>query len=336
MSDRSLPAATDRSGPEGAVAYHRLFRASPRFLWWKPIVAIALGYGLYYGGSFVWQNLLVVVVELFGGRQAALDLIAAAQRNQQDSSNPLVMLMTLGALATMLPAAVLAVRIVGLGGLGQLTSVVGRLRWGWLGRCVIPGIVFIGVSLGLNAAISTLWPSTSDTDTGDPTPGAALAASLVVIVLLVPLQAAGEEFAFRGIGMQTVGSWVRPPIVAIVVPVVGFAFAHSYNWWGKLDVAALGIAFAYLTWRTGGLEAAIVGHVINNVVVFALAAPTSQASQSDGSPLGAGITIVSSAVYVSLIEIQRRRHRPAAVLPVPTPPVDSGSGVSDDPRRLAG
>lgn len=314
-------------------AYHRMFRAHTGYRWWKPLVAIAIGFALYFGFSLVWQQGLVLIVEAVGGRQAGVDLVDAAQRNPQDSSNPLVMLLTLGALATMVPAVIIAVRLAGLGGWGQLTSVVGRLRWRWLARCIVPGAVFIGVSIGLNVLTSSIWPEQGAvTAPGTATPPAALFASIVIILLFVPLQAAGEEFAFRGLAMQSLGSWVRWPVVAIVVPVVGFAFAHSYNVWGRLDVSALGIAFAYLTWRTGGLEAGIVAHVINNVVVFIIAAPVVQVSQNDGSPIGAGITVVSAGVYVLLVEWQARRHSPQRT---GGGPVENASAMSDDPRRLA-
>jgi membrane protease YdiL (CAAX protease family) len=152
----------------------------------------------------------------------------------------------------------------------------------------------------------------------------------VLICVLVPFQAAGEEFAFRGLGMQAFGAWFRWPLVGILVPTVGFAFAHSYNAWGRIDVAALGVSFAFLTWRTGGLEAGVVAHVVNNVVVFALAAPIETTQQSNGSPGGALISIVASAAYVGMVEWQVRRKRPArtapelSTAPLPAAPVVGG------------
>jgi membrane protease YdiL (CAAX protease family) len=183
----------------------------------------------------------------------------------------------------------------------------------------VPGVVYMAITIGLGLIVPASWQGQSGGGSSQATPPAALAVSIVLIVLLVPFQAAGEEFAFRGLGMQALGSWVRWPIVAIVVPTVGFAFAHNYNVWGKLDVAALGVSFAYLTWRTGGLEAGLVAHVINNVVVFIIAAPVVTSTESNGSPLGAAITVVASAVYVLLVTGLARKHQPERVAPSANP-----------------
>lgn len=311
-----------------SLAYHRLFRARPNYRWWKPLVAFVVGIGFYYALTFVYQEILLLLVSAVGGHQAQVDLVKAATQNQQNASNPLVMLFTLGSLSTMLPSAILAVRILGLGTFGTLASVAGRIRWRWLARCIVPGLVYMAITVGLGAVVPASWQGDSTTN-GQMTPLPALIVSIVLILLFVPLQAAGEEFAFRGFGMQTFGSWFRWPIIAIILPTVGFAFAHSYNVWGKLDVAALGVSFAYLTWRTGGLEAGVVAHVINNVVVFILAAPFVATSESTGSAVGAGITVISSAVYVLMVTWLARRHEPSRAMPV-----DNDGGASVVPRKL--
>lgn len=293
-----------------------MFRTRSTYRWWKPLVAFVVGIGFYYALTIVYQEILLLIVQAAAGHQAQLDLVKAVSQNQQNASNPLVMLFTLGSLSTMLPAAVLAVRILGLGRFGTLASVRGRIRWRWLLRCVAPGAVYILLVIGLGAVVPASWQGDSATGSGEATPVLALVVSIVLILLFVPFQAAGEEFAFRGFGMQAFGSWFRWPIVGIVLPTVGFAFAHDYNVWGKLDVAALGVSFAYLTWRTGGLEAAVVAHVINNVVVFVIAAPVVAVSQNDGSPVGAAITAVSSGAYVLMVTWLARRHQPERVAPV--------------------
>jgi membrane protease YdiL (CAAX protease family) len=338
---RESPAGAPRrdpapnGGPESSgyprgvsLAYHRLFRARSNYRWWKPIVAFVVGIGSYYAMQIIYQNLYLLIVQAIGGTAARQALFAAWSHNQQDASRPLVLLLTLGSLATMVPAAVIAVRILGLGTFGTLMSVMGRIRWGWLVRCIVPGLVFMAVSVGLTYVVPESWQGGSSGG-GQATPLPALVVSIVFILVFVPLQAAGEEMAFRGFGMQAFGSWFKWPVVGIVLPTVGFAFAHDYNVWGKLDVAALGVSFAYLTWRTGGLEAGIVAHVLNNVVVFILAAPTVAVAQSDGSPIGAAITVVSSVVYVLMVTWLARRHRPERMSPV-----DDLGGTSVVPRKL--
>lgn len=315
------------------IEYHRLLRALPTYRWWKPLVAAALGYVIYFAASLVWQEGVLLTVQAVSGAKASQALIAAAQQDQQNASNPLVMLFTLGSLATMLPSVIVAVRILGLGRAGQLTSVVGRIRWRWMASCIVPAVLYMAITLGLGLIVPVSWQGgDASASTGHATPAAALIVSIVLICVFVPFQAAGEEFAFRGLGLQAFGAWFRWPIVGILVPTVGFAFAHSYNAWGRIDVAALGVSFAFLTWRTGGLEAGIVAHVVNNVVVFALAAPVETTEQSNGSPGGALISIVASAAYVGMVEWQVRRKRPARTAPelstAPLPAAPAVGGAS--------
>ena len=108
----------------------------------------------------------------------------------------------------------------------------------------------------------------------------------------MPFQAAAEEYVFRGILMQTLGAWVRWAPLAIVLPTVLFAFGHIYDVWGLLDVAAFGLAAAWITWRTGGLEAGIVMHTVNNVVLFLLLASGvlggTAVTSDGGSPFALG------------------------------------------------
>lgn len=312
------------------LAYHRLFRARTTYRWWKPVVALIVGAGFYYALLLAYQEVFLLFIGGFAGTAARDAFLAAWQHNQQDASRPLVLLFTLGSISMMLPAVVIAVRLLGLGTFGTVASVVGRLRWRWLARCILPGLVFIGLSVGLSLAVPVSWQG-PQTSSGAATPLPALIVSIVLILVFVPLQATGEEFAFRGFGTQTIGSWIRPPVFAIVLPTAAFALAHDYNVWGRLDVAALGVSFAYLTWRTGGLEAGIVGHVLNNVLVFLLAAPTVATAQSDGTPAGAAITVVTSAVYVLLVTRMARRHEPERVTPV-----DGPAFPSVVPRKLLG
>ena len=50
---------------------------------------------------------------------------------------------------------------------------------------------------------------------------------LLVLVLLTPLQAAGEEYAFRGYLTQAFGGLFRRPWVAVAGPALLFALAHG-------------------------------------------------------------------------------------------------------------
>jgi membrane protease YdiL (CAAX protease family) len=127
--------------------------------------------------------------------------------------------------------------------------------------------------------------------------------ALIVIVLLVPFQAAAEEYVFRGWFVQAVGAHVRNPIWAILIGAALFASLHGYQPAGLVDVFVFGAVMGWLTVRTGGLEAAIALHVMNNLFAFGLSAAAGSLEEALDQPnvpvpwqalLG---TVVQLAVY---------------------------------------
>ena len=287
--------------------YHRLFRTLPTYRWWRPLVAVAAGTLLYVALANAVVLAIYAVIGAVGGQELAATVAQGLRDDPLDASQPLVLLLTLSSIATLLPSVLLATRLAGLGRPGQLSSVAGRLRWRWMLRTVPAGLVLMALTVGLSYLV--VPPLTGQAIGTGPvtTPPSTLVWSVLVIVLLVPLQASGEEYVYRGFATQALGSWVAWPVVAIVVPTVAFALSHAYNPWGVLDVAVFGVAAAWLTWRTGGLEAAIVGHVLNNTVLFLLLAPFAGTEASDGSPLGLAVTVVCTPVWAWLVT--RAFHR---------------------------
>ena len=95
-------------------------------------------------------------------------------------------------------------------------------------------------------------------------------------LLTTPLQSAAEEYLFRGYLSQAIAGWIRRPavgaVVAAVVTAALFSLAHAPGDLPTfLDRFAFGLAASAVVWLTGGLEAAIVLHAVNNVLVFVLA-----------------------------------------------------------------
>lgn len=94
---------------------------------------------------------------------------------------------------------------------------------------------------------------------------------LVGILLTTPLQAAGEEYAMRGLLPRVFGAWISHRGVSLVVGVlvssVIFMLVHgAADPWLNLLYFSIAVIFSYLTWRTGGLEAAIALHIVNNLL----------------------------------------------------------------------
>lgn len=149
-----------------------------------------------------------------------------------------------------------------------LSSVQPRLRWRYLLACAAIALVVLGGVLLLG---STLSPDT----TTPPQPQRQLVAFLLVIAITSPLQAAAEEYLFRGYLLQAFGSLLATPWFGVVASALLFALFHgSQNLPLFLDRFAFGMLAALLVWRTGGLEAGIAAHTANNLLAYGSAALT--------------------------------------------------------------
>lgn len=166
-----------------------------------------------------------------------------------------------------------------------LTSVRPGIRWRFLFVCL--GIALIAMAAQLIAgALVPEQPADVGGELNELT-GTLVALGLVVL-LTTPLQAMGEEYAFRGYLQQAVGSLAGSAAdrqgvrrraasfvvhgLAILIPSLLFALAHGgQNAPLFLDRLFFGLVAAYLVLRTGGLEAGIALHVLNNIVAFGLA-----------------------------------------------------------------
>jgi hypothetical protein len=186
-----------------------------------------------------------------------------------------------------------------------LASVQPRIRWRYLLICLVIALVSLnGVLL-----LSQLFVDT-------PVVGrqAGFWGFLVVILLTSPLQAAAEEVFFRGYLMQALGSLVAQPWFGVVVSSVVFALLHgTQNLPLFVDRLAFGLLAAILVWRTGGLEAGIAAHVINNVFAYVIAGLTTsiaglKATQGIGW-VDAAFDVGGFAVYALLAYLAFRMLR---------------------------
>ena len=297
--------------PLEQFSYHRLTRSWSGYRWWKPLITGLLGL-VFYTALVVILLLAGVFASLFGseGFLGILDRLMAI-----DLGDPFFFAFTLISIILMIPALALAALITGPHPVGLLSSVAGRIRWYWLGQCIAAAVVVYGLSfLILFLLPGAPGESTPPADFSLPNAGILL----LLTVFLVPLQATAEEYVFRGYLMQAVGSWLRHPAFAILLPVPLFVLGHGYDPLGQAEVGLFAIFAGWITWRTGGLEAAIAAHAVNNMVLFALGAVgVLDVNASEGSALGMVISVLTLGVFAAVIvrlstRVDRvREQRPA-------------------------
>jgi len=108
----------------------------------------------------------------------------------------------------------------------------------------------------------------------------------IACLILVPLQSIAEEYIFRGLLMQSLGSWFNIPILALLIQAVIFAAFHGYNSLGIFGVFVSGLVMGFFTWKTNGLEVGAALHTVNNLavaftVMFGLEMASSTAQLND-------------------------------------------------------
>jgi membrane protease YdiL (CAAX protease family) len=179
------------------------------------------------------------------------------------------------------------------------------MRWGLLlGAVLVTAVALVPIGI----ALEEIAPTSGEELTIAPDTGWQLVA--LVILLTTPLQAAGEEYFFRGWLQQVVGAWCRPAWLAVVLPMLlsatAFAFAHGLqNPWLFGDRFFFGLAASILVWRTGGLECAIALHVVNNLFAFGAAIATDTMTETmlitEVSALSGMLSMVGTAVSAALL-----------------------------------
>jgi membrane protease YdiL (CAAX protease family) len=143
-----------------------------------------------------------------------------------------------------------------------ISSIAGGFRWGLFWRFVAVAVpillVSVGVEMLLGGAPQLVWNADSWF-------------LIIAILLTTPLQAAGEEYGTRGLLARSIGSWFGSArvglVVATVVTSVVFMLLHGAgDPWLNGYYFTVGVSCSILVWKTGGLEAAIALHVVNNLI----------------------------------------------------------------------
>ena len=218
-------------------------------------------------------------------------------------------------LAMLIPIAIALVLFLHRVRPGFLSSVVGRVRWRWFALTLAVGFGSLWLVLLLQNITAPGGPSWAIT----PQTGAL--GFILVMLVTTPLQAAAEEYFFRGYLMQSLGSMVASPWFGILVSAAVFTLFHtSTNVALVVDRFAFGVLAGWLVVRTGGLEAAIGAHIANNVSAFFLAAMTTSMAHvksiTEVTWAAAGWDIGRFAFFTLLIWLLARGHQPERLTPV--------------------
>jgi membrane protease YdiL (CAAX protease family) len=284
--------------------YHRVLRVRD-YRPWRPMVGLLVLVVLALGVLPILALVVPIGWAIAGGHQATYYLDHLSDKTV---TTPVLAYtnVVLGGLAI---AAWTTIRTVHRMRPRWLSSVVPGLRWRWLGVCA-------GMALGIlfvQALAAVVF--SNDSTAADAASSTRTQVTLAFVVLLTtPLQAAGEEYFFRGYVNQAIGAYFRSPLPAMVATSLLFALAHgTQNAPLFVDRLSFGLVAAFVVWRTGGLEAGIAWHVVNNLVVLLYAVAThTMSSTLLISQVSWGAAVLDVAVLLvfaaAVIKLAQRRQ----------------------------
>ena len=282
--------------PLTPVEYHQMYR-TPRLRWWKALLLIVSFVAAYLIVSGILQ-LGAIAIDIARGRVQSSDLLQG-----KITLTPVLLLSVNLTNALSIPIAMLLQRAF-FGQPGRwLHSVTGRFRWRLMARSALIVIPVWALFTAAGALLSPTTPSSGLT-------GESIAL-LVVVLLTTPFQAAGEEYGARGLLAKAAGSWVANPLTALligtVVSSVLFMLAHGAgDPWLMIYYFLFGVGLSLVTWRTGGLEVAVLIHAVNNMVVFGVSILSGQdlsqaLDRSDG--VGSPLILVPMVLMAALVAL---------------------------------
>ncbi|WBC13007.1 CPBP family intramembrane metalloprotease [Micromonospora sp. WMMA1998] len=323
-----LPPTSDepRDGPSvpATVEYHRVLAGDKR----------RIGRGIF--AIFLLAVGLVIFPTAIGRAAALIDVQMGKTPPILGGTDytPLSHASSMIALGLLIPWSMVIQRwLYGVPG-ASLHSVTSRFRFDLLGR----SLLFLGPAWLVANAVPALTP-------GDEFPWSHfdLIALFVATVLFTPLQSAGEEYGVRGLIFRVVGSWTRNRraglVAGVLVSSLLFTAVHGATdpyiivWYFTL---ATGLAV--ITWRTGGLEIAVMLHAALNTFTFLLAlvlhVDLGTATQDRSAGTGTPYLLVPTLTVVVITAVVWWRTRRSG--PVRTAGPDQPSPLSNFPISAPG
>lgn len=301
-----VPAPLPGQAPGRPGAYHMALAGERRRVW-RGILALVLLMGGMLAGAVLFGVIGVAVEGLLGRSEQVL----------AGRITPVTLAAGMVALALLTPWSMLLQRWLYGVPARSLHSLRERLRLDLLARAALVSLPIWTVYM----AVITLLPGVNRVEWAV----ADLIACLVVTVVLVPLQAAGEEYAFRGLALRIGASWGAGPrsglVIGLLVSSLLFTLVHfAADPWLNLYYFVFGVCLGVIAWRSGGLEIPIVLHAVNNVLAFLYVIVLHMdlnAGFDRSAGVGSPLLLLSCAIFVAAAGIVWLRTRRPATAGLP-------------------
>ena len=231
------------------ITYPRNFET---YKWGKPILVLILFIVFY----LIMGGILVAAVGISDAN--ALSSLGVNTYDAMDVTTAGGVLTNLGSVAVMLPALALAVFIVKERPFSSYSSARGGWSFKIFFLSMLVAVIIYAVHFVIRFFMGNLQPFDNQFTL----------AGFIVLTLIGPIQCVAEEYVFRGFMLQTIGSWTRLPVFAVIIQVAVFIALHPYNLAGRISVGFSALIFALCAWAGRGLEVSGGLHVVNNMFAF--------------------------------------------------------------------
>ncbi len=280
--------------------YGRQFKS---YKWYKPVIVGVLFFIFY----LLFAGLLMAGMVFIAGQGATPDVFIerlksmfANSYDAMELADAMQSIVSLGSVAVMIPALWLASAIVR----DRPFSSYSSSRGGWSSKVFWRTFPVAFICIGIPIIIDNLFYYHN---LGNFQMKFTLA-SFAVVTILGPLQCIAEEYLFRGLLMQTLGSWFRLPIIAVILQSVIFALMHPYNTIGQIGIFVSGCVFALSAWIGRGIEISSAYHIVNNMTIFYMQGMNLATIESNTTMHDLLLESCTGVVFVLLIFIISRRH----------------------------
>ena len=266
------------------TSYPKKFLA---YKWYKPLLTVIFSALAY----FIINAILVIPARLLTGYQ-----IGGGYDNLDVYSGPGAVTV-LGSVAAMTLGVLIGNSIVKSRPFSSYSSTRGGFDFKVFFKCLAAAVVIVSIPSIIYLAVTGSY-------------GGAVKFTVMGFILctiLGPLQCVGEEYMMRGLLMQTFGSWIPVPAIAMVLQAVIFMLLHPYNLVGMISVGAAGLLLAVMVCITKGLEASCAAHIANNMTTFYFLGFGYDAVSSNVSMSEALFSIAVYAAFVVFIIFADRK-----------------------------
>ncbi|MBT2486430.1 MULTISPECIES: CPBP family intramembrane glutamic endopeptidase [unclassified Microbacterium] len=212
----------------------------------------------------------------------------------------------------------------------SMHSVISRFRFDLLGK----SLLVFGPFWILANAVGYFAPSVEV-----PWTQFDLVAIFIGTLLLTPLQTTGEEYGVRGLLFRVLGSWTRSRKAGLVFGIIGssviFTAVHmSTDIYINIWYFVLWSCLAVITWRTGGVEIAVVLHAVLNTFslvsgpLFRIDLGGALSDRSAG--VGSVTQLIPTAAVVLITLVILWWTRKAGPALTPTAPSDTADAIAGE------